>query len=479
MVGQAAWSNIASFVIFAFLIRNLDVADIGLFALATSYVEILRVCAGAGLSEAVQREPEVDAETLDSAFWGSVGLALLVCGLMIVTAPLFASAMQEPRVIPLVRVLAVIMLISSLSKVHWALQLRQFGHRLLTVQTVAATVIGGAGAVVAVLNGAGVWALLVQGVVSEFIGLVLSWTNHRWRPTFKFRWSRFVELVRFGGGVVITHLLWAVLARIPDFFIGRTIGVAAVGTYRIAWRLIELIGQMFLQPLASLTFLSLAKLQNEPERFDSAYCRVLGLGSLFMIPAVAGFGLLAHEIIPLLFGANTASSIPIAQILAFSAPAFVANYFIASALSATGNSYAMGRIALVQLVGTLIVSIAAAPYGLVAITAAYVARGYLTLPYQQANLTRYTSVEAGHVWAAIRSPIFATLIMGAVLYFVSGSMSGIDNIYIRLTASVAVGAVAYFGALFAIDRKTIRSHLAFTSSLLHRGPANIAPESSQ
>src|SRR3546814_13628870 len=85
-----------------------------------------------------------------------------------------------------------------------ALRLREFGHRTIALRSLFAGLIGGGAAITAALAGFGVWALVVQRLVAETIGAILSWTSYRWVPGIAFSLKQLRENLRFGG-----HLLGA------------------------------------------------------------------------------------------------------------------------------------------------------------------------------------------------------------------------------------------------------------------------------
>jgi len=53
--------------------------------------------------------------------------------------------------------------------------------------------------------------------------------------------------------MLLTQVSGLFLTRIQDVVIGRYISVAAVGSYRIAWRMIELISQATIQPIVTVS----------------------------------------------------------------------------------------------------------------------------------------------------------------------------------------------------------------------------------
>ena len=77
------------------------------------------------------------------------------------------------------------------------------------------------------------------------------------------------------------------------------------------------------------------------------------------------------------------------------------------ALATLGRYATLARFSTLQLVLTVAMSIAAAPYGLVAVAGAYVARAYLMLPLQMWAFKRYSGLGYGEILRSV-APAFAT-----------------------------------------------------------------------
>src|SRR3546814_16135182 len=70
-----------------------------------------------------------------------------------------------------------------------ALRLREFGHRTTALRSVVGGLIGGTAAVVAAFAGLGLWSLVIQRLVTEIVGLVLSRASYDWKPGWQFDWA--------------------------------------------------------------------------------------------------------------------------------------------------------------------------------------------------------------------------------------------------------------------------------------------------
>ena len=466
---RIGWNNAANIAIFLVLARLLAPRAFGVFALATVVVEVTRVVAGAGFSDVILRERTVDEDLADTLFWANVGLGLIVGAAILVLAGGYGALMHQPELTHVLWALAPLVPLSSLGGVHLARKLRDFGHRAVAARAMTASVLGGFGAIVGAFSGWGVWSLVVEAVILDTVGLVFAWRNYPWRPRLVFKWARLKGVLAFSSGMMATQLLWLMIGRVPDLFIGRRIGATAVGVYRVAMRMIDLIGQTVLAPVGSVAMITFARLQDDPVRFRRAYTRMVGLVALLTLPAILGFGVVSQEAIAVIFGSRWLASAPIASVLCMVALPITLNYFSAPALAAKNQSRRMLQIAAIQLVSTVAMVACAAPFGLLAVAASYTARTYLTMPVSQWMLTKYAHIDMGAVVRAVLSPLLAALVMCAALLVLRPLLVDLaPALSIRLLVQTSAGALIYFAALFTFARPLITSYAHELLPLLRR-----------
>lgn len=447
---RAGATNVVSFIVFMVLARTLTPSEFGMFALALVLVEFARILSSAGLSDAIVRDKDHDEALADTAFWGNLALGCFVGAIIWLVAPSYARLVGQPAITPVVRWLAFLIPVASLSGIHTARKLAEFGHKAVAARMISVYALAGTAAVGAALAGFGVWSLVIQAAVADVVGLIFAWRTYPWLPRLRFDPRLLWRICGFSGSMMLTQLLSLLLSRTQDIVIGRYISAAAVGSYRVAWRVIDLISQVTLQPMVGVSFVTLSRLQDDPERFRSAFLRMLGLGALFTFPALAGFGVVAGALIPFLFGAKWITSVPIAQILTLMAVPFCMSFFVGPALAAIGRSSSIAKASLVQTAATLTLSLIAAPFGLPWVAAAFVLRAYLTMPYHLSLLSRDTGISAFAMLRAIAPPGFASFGMVACLYLLQPSMSAVlGNGPANLAATILAGCLA-FAILLAI-----------------------------
>lgn len=417
-IGRSASDQIFSFIVFLILARLLSKADIGLFAIAFVFAEVGRIIATNGLTQIIARASSIPQRFVSTIFWMNLGAALAYVGLMLALAPVLADWLDQPQLVNILRLLSVAVVINALGATHMALRLREFGHKTIALRSLLAGLIGGGAAVAAALNGFGVWSLVVQRLITESIGAILSWTAYRWRPSAEFDARQAADNLRFGGNLTIAQLISLFIVRIQDILIGLAMGPVAVGTYRVAWRCAEIFGIGAIQPFSTVALQTFSRVRDNPEALRHAYRSLLGLCALVAFPALVGFGILSDRLIVLMFGDKWQESGQLGHIFAFMAVPFTLNYFASPALSAMGDSGKQRTLAIVQLTTTVLITWLMLPWGLWWVAAGYVFRAYLTLPLQIVFLKSSAGIRLRDTASAIWPAFAASTLMGALLWLV-------------------------------------------------------------
>ncbi len=448
---------VLSFAVFALLARTLGPAAFGVFALAVAFAEFGKILPAAGLAVALQRSRQVTPEMADTAFWTSMALSLIVAGVLALAAGPIGRAFDAPEVAPMLVALGLILIVSVAGAIHIALMLREFGHRAMAARAIVSNILGGAAALAAAAAGWGAWSLIVQRAVSEVAGTAMAWRAYRWIPGRRFSYPVLRELTSFSASMTLTQVLFVALVRVQDVIVGRTMGIAALGVYRTAWRTAELIAQGVIMPFSQVALPTLGRLQDDLPAFRKAFLRILGVSSALALPAIIGFAVLAPLAIPVIFGDQWHASGPIAQILGLMAVPFTINRFAGPALATLGRSSLLAKIGLLQLALTVAMTLAAAPYGLTAIAAAYVARAYLVLPVQMWAFRKYSGLGYGEVLGAVAPALGTSVLMAGALWWLEPTfLAWIDDRLVRLLAMVAAGATIYLVALVLLVPAFVR-----------------------
>ena len=133
-------------------------------------------------------------------------------------------------------------------------------------------------------------------------------------------------------------------------------------------------------PLQLVMMPVLTRITDNRAKFGAAYTDMIVMASTVWVPAVAGLGLMAPDLVPMVFGAHWESAITILQAMCFASMTMPLWAFSGQALSAIGRPDAFARLAYWQLGLYCLVFPAASHFGVFAVGWAWSALSAIMVP---------------------------------------------------------------------------------------------------
>jgi len=298
------------------LARLLAPSDFGLVGMAMVVIGFINIFKDLGTSAAIIQRTKLSDPLLSSIFWINAGFGLLVSLLLFFLAPLGGLLYQEPRVVLVLRVLSVSFFFSGLGILQQALLERFVSfHKLAKLEVFSAF----GGAVIGIglaFAGAGVWSLIAQTLSTAFLSTILLWHSSSWRPKFLFDGKELLAVSQFSLNLTGFNV-FNYFARNADYFlIGRFLGAQDLGYYTLAYRILLFPIQNISAVIGRVLYPVLSTIQNDNERFSSAYLNVIRNIALITFPLMLGVLALAKPFILVLFGEKWQPVILLIKILA-------------------------------------------------------------------------------------------------------------------------------------------------------------------
>ncbi|WP_461476577.1 lipopolysaccharide biosynthesis protein [Microbacterium sp. HJ5] len=359
-------ARVGGFVTIAILTRMLTPAEFGTVAVATAILPIAYLLADMGFSTYVAQARDIEQRLLSTAFWFSSIAGLILAGGLFAAAPLLAWIFRVPQAADVVRALAPLVVLVTLSSVSIALLRRRLRFRALAIQSFAASIGGQVTAIGMALLGFGVWALVAQMLVFQLITTVCAGIAAGWLPSFRFSRVEFFRMTAFGAKVVGVDLFgllrqWAEYAIIAAF-----VGATGLGYLSIAQRLVQIAQDVTAAAVLPVSTVVFSRVRTDPVRLRGGYRRALGLTYAAVVPVMIFLCVSSPELVPFVFGDQWDASVVPAQVLA------ITGILTMVAMLDHGLLYGLGRpgawlvFAVVVDVATVGVALVTAPHGLVA-----------------------------------------------------------------------------------------------------------------
>jgi PST family polysaccharide transporter len=446
--GTFALSKVVTFGVTIVIARVLMPSEMGIMSLAllvANYVDTLNEF---GISAAVVWFTRDDEITRSTAFWVDMafglGATLLVIGL---SGPL-ASFFHEPALGPVLRLMSVSFLLTSIGSVHNAVLVRRIDFKRQIGPEVSRALSKGLLTVVLLATGLGVWSLvwgqLLGGLVASIWYIsALGW----WWPRLTFDRGVAKAMTRYGSTVAGVTFM-AVVAKDVDYLIvGHRLGARALGLYTLGFRLPDLAIMGICYAMSNAVFPALSRMRDDPASLRRGVVR--GLGTLWLITAPLGVLLVvfAHQLVAAFYGPRWA---PTGRVLAFIAVYFVVtsgSFFFGDLYKATDRTGILNLIAVVRLPIAVVSLILVAPRGIVAVALCQMTLATVTFVAQLVVACRVTPLGGADLLGAFRPAavvsaitavvgIAGTLLLGAGAWptlLIAGSVTGL--------VALAVGTV--------------------------------------
>jgi O-antigen/teichoic acid export membrane protein len=459
--GSFISGRLVAFVSMLILARLLTKDDFGVAALAGVATGFIDVIAGLGISHAVIYYKDEEG-IFDTAFWLNMISSFVIFSVAWFGAPLLGLFFNDPRAADVLKLLAFTYPLAAVGYIHGALLQKQLAFGKRFIPSLAAAISKAVISIPMAYLGYGYWSIVFGQLGSELIKTITYWIVLPWRPTFKFVKPFTKPLMTYGLTMVLSDSLGSFVNQIDFLLIGRNLGAAALGVYSMAFRLPEILIQMFCSAMATVLFPIFASLQDDLESLRRGFH--LTTQNMFLVVAPIGIGLalVAEPFIIIFLSDRWLEAIPVIRAVAIFSTVQAIPYSAGIVYKARARQNILTLITIVQ-------------FFLVAPTIYWVTVTYGSIVYVawmqvvNASLIALLSLAvAVRIINASMTDIFKALVPGAASGLVmtvcvlgSQYLIGANQPVVQLMSSTIVGAVSYTGSLYLLNREIFFQMLRF------------------
>lgn len=358
--GSVSCRVVLQLVVMVLLSRLLPVRAFGVVGQAMIVVYFATVFSDIGMAPAIIQRGTLTQAHIHSAFTISCLTGVLLCAGTWLVAPVVGVFFKTADVVPVLRALSFLFLLSGLGTTARAVLQRRLDFRSLFWTELGSYLLGYAivGVGMALL-GYGVWALVWASIVQAGVQTVMILRFWGQVPKLGFAVAKAKSLLSFGAGNSLIRVVLYAAKNVDYAVVGRSLGAEALGLYTRAYQLMTLPITRFSGVLNTVFFPVYAEIQDERERLWRAYLGNVSVVALVMFPLFACMAVVGPEVIRGLFGPRWAeATLPFRILCVGGIPACV--YSLGEAL-ARAKGVIAGRLwrHLAYLIGAL----ALASYG--------------------------------------------------------------------------------------------------------------------
>lgn len=422
------------------LARLLDPKDYGKIALVTVFTAVLQVFVNSGLGGALIQKKHADDLDFSTVFYFNLVMCTVMYLFMFWAAPFLAGFYRQPSLVPVIRVLSLIIVISGIKNIQQAYVSRHMLFKKFFFSTLGGTIGAAVAGIGMALLGYGVWALVCQMLLNALTDTVILWITTGWHPKKMFSFARLKGLLAYGWKMLAASMLDTIYNNLSGLIIGKRYSSADLAYYNQAGKFPNLIVVNINSSIDSVLLPALSNEQDNKERLRAMTRRAMISSIYIMAPLMIGLACTAETVVRIVLTEKWLPCVPFLRIhcmVYLFYPVHTANL---NAVAAQGRSdiflklEAAKKIAGVAvLLFTMWISVRAMAYGMLVTSIL----SQVINAWPNKKLLEYRYLEQ---LKDIMPAVFLAAVMGACISFVP--LAGLPDMAVLLI-QVVLGAAIY------------------------------------
>lgn len=366
-----AWSGVDKLLtqglqfLFSLLMARLLVPeDYGIIGMLAIFTAVADVFVDSGFASALIRKNNRTELDNSTAFIFNVTIALLIYTILFAAAPIIAIFYKMPLLEPVLRVLAIGIVLNSLCVVQIALLTIQLNFKQQAIIGTISVVTSGIIGVVLAFWGYGVWALVAQVLIASFIKMALLWLFSKWKPSLQFSRESFKHLFGFGSKLLAGGLINTIYNNLYLIVIGKAFSASSLGFYTRATQLGNFPSYTISSVITKVSYPLFSKMQSDICQLTTAYEKLLKIVTYIVFPTMMMLAAVSEPLIEVLLTDKWAQSAVYLKILCFALMWVPMHTINLDLITALGRSDLYLRLEIVKKVIGVSVLMITIPLGL-------------------------------------------------------------------------------------------------------------------
>ncbi|WP_298892564.1 lipopolysaccharide biosynthesis protein [uncultured Psychroserpens sp.] len=310
-------SQVLAIVVNIVLARLLLPEDFGLVALTMTYIGFITLFTNMGFGSSIIHEQSTTNKQLSSIYWLNYGLSIFSFIIIISTAKFAANFYDEPKLSAIVYVAALNILINPFYSIQYKLLERDLEFKTISKINLSGILIGSISAIIGAYYGLGVYALVIQPLVSSVVRMMLILVYKRWFPKFYFNIKEIKHMIWYSLKFKASQMSMYFERNIDYLILGKFFTSVILGYYAFAYNIMYTPVKRISYIFSEVLFPSFSSFKNDKVKIINGYFKSVNLVALVAIPAMTILAFNADLIIHLVFGQKWDGAIPIVRILCF------------------------------------------------------------------------------------------------------------------------------------------------------------------
>lgn len=370
VVSNIAWkfteklsTNVAGFVVSLVLARLLEPRVYGMLALVTIITSILQIFVDSGLGVSLIQKKNADDVDFSTVFYFNIGFSLLIYLGVYAVAPQIAKFYNFEELTPVIRVLALTLVLSPLKNIQQSYISKTLQFRMFFYASLPSTILAGTIGIIMAYKGFGIWALVTNSILNIVFSSAILWVVTKWRPVLRFSFAKLKQLFSFGWKILASQLLNSVYTNLTGFIIGKKYSPEALAYYSRGSVFPTIIATNVDASIDSVLFPAMAEEQDKVERVKQMTRRAIRTSTYIMAPLLMGLAACSEPMVRLLLTDKWLPCVPYVVIFSVACMFYPIHTANLNAIKALGRSDLFLYLEIAKKVVGLVVLLLSMQYG--------------------------------------------------------------------------------------------------------------------
>lgn len=441
-------------IVMLYLARLLGPEAFGLVGMLAVFIAISQVFTDSGFTSALIRHTERTERDFSTALYFNIVVGFLCYLILFLSAPYIAEFYEQPKLVDLVRVLALTIVINSFAIVQRAKLTIDMDFK---TQAKASLLSVGVSCVVAIwlaMAGYGVWALVAQTLVNALLNVILLNLFHPWLPKTGFSKQSFHYLFGFGSKLLAASIIDTIFKNIYQLVIGKQFNATQVGLFTQANQLSLVPAMTMTTVIQRVTYPMLSNIQKDIDKFESTYLLTLRLAALVVFPLMAGLSISAQPFIYIALGPEWLPAAELLSILSLAFMLYPIHAINLNLLQVKGRSDIFLKLEIIKKSLITILLVITIPYGVKAMCIGLLVHSFIAFFINSFYTGQFSRLKTTKQLAALL-PIFGgALFCGLLTHLLALYITTnyIANPTVHLLINLIVMPLLYVGLIRWIQK---------------------------
>jgi O-antigen/teichoic acid export membrane protein len=447
------------------LSRILGPEEFGIIAMTTIFVTIAQVFIDGGFTQALIRKQNCTNADYSTIFFFNILISIVIYILLFFLSPLIAAFFKEQALIPIIRTIALIIIIGALTVTQQAVLIKQVEFKIQAKISFISVVASGGISIYLAFAGFGIWALVWRILINQIVRSLLLWLYNKWIPELTFCWDSFKEMFGFSYKLTLIYGGYSIYNSVYSAIIGKNYNATVLGLYANASTYSNFCPSIISQGINKVCYPILAPMQNDDIELRKKFGEMLRLFMFLTFFISFTFMAIAEPLYAVVLREKWLPAVPYFQLLTLgyvAGPLHVLNQCL---MNVKGKSNLFLKAEILRYLFTIPLLIIAIKYEIYVLLIVNVLSFWMTFLFNASYAGKLINYSAKQQLKSILFPLLSSLFIasGGFVFCIIYPFGNIG----RLVLSIFIILILFFLFVFLVKHPICREIKRIISSLFN------------